>query len=66
MHRTVDPRTAEEQVALRALAERFLGTMQIRWVAGLQPRQSARVSLAMLACLSNGGFALERRIQRCL
>ncbi len=65
-HPIVRRYTAEEQVALRALAERFLRTMQIRWVSGLHPRQSARVSLAMLACLPHGGFALERRIQRCL
>ncbi|TVQ21165.1 MAG: hypothetical protein EA383_17440, partial [Spirochaetaceae bacterium] len=55
--------TAQEQVALRALAERFLRTMQIRWVAGLQARESVKVSLAMLACLPilNLGLRWYRR-----
>ena len=43
--------TSTEQDALRPLAERFLRTMQIRWAPGMEPRESARVSLAVLACL---------------
>jgi MtfA peptidase len=43
--------SAEELPVLRGLAERFLRTMQIRWAPGMEPLESARVSLALLACI---------------
>lgn len=43
--------TPGETAALRGLAERFLRSMQIRWAPGMVPVESARVSLALLACL---------------
>ncbi len=36
---------------LRALSEKFLRSMQIRWAPGLERSDHVRVSLAMLACL---------------
>lgn len=50
-HPIVKRYALEDQARLRALAERFLRSMQIRWTPGLTASEEARLSLAMLACL---------------
>lgn len=50
-HPIVKRYTTADQARLRALAERFLRSMQIRWAPGLTASVEASLSLAMLACL---------------